>query len=130
MADNSADDENLEPIDEDTVKQFIANQEHELRIRERELELDRETAKQTIEAQKEDRNRHWNYVETRHRRLDFIVPCVIVAVLLFFGVLIWNGHSQIAMQLFRAALYGGGGYWAGQAHGKLKAQNDQTTDTQ
>jgi hypothetical protein len=114
-----------ETVDHDLLERVVEAQvedarvrERELEVRERELELNREEAEASIQAQVEDRENQRDHYNRIHRRKQRYGIALIVIVLIFLGFLVYIGEQQIALELVKLAVYGGGGYWAGKAVGQ------------
>lgn len=89
--------------------------------RRKELESEERHAKRSLEAQMEDRSDkrdHQNRIHERNSRYGLVI---IVLVLIFFGYLVWLGHTEIVYEIVRVLLYGGAGWVAGQSFGRAKA---------
>lgn len=41
------------------------------------------------------------------------------------GYLVWSGNADMAYEVIKLAVYGGGGWASGQAYGKAKGQTEQ-----
>jgi hypothetical protein len=112
-------------LNEETVQAFIASQREqtevqrkELAVREKEIELNKEQATASIQAQIKDRENQRSHQRSLHTQNQRYGAGIAVVVLIFLGVLIWMGERDIALELIRIAVYAGGGYYAGKAVGE------------
>jgi multidrug efflux pump subunit AcrA (membrane-fusion protein) len=119
---------------EETIQNFIEAQledakvrERELDIRERELELNKEQAKASIDAQIEDRKHQREHFDRIHQRKQRYGIALIVLVLLFLGFLVYAGEQEIALELIKLAVFGGGGYYAGKKVGATSGEEAEAS---
>lgn len=113
------------------VKKFVETQEKELEIRQqeiaqrdKELEVEYDLAKRSLDAQERDRDRNRNHFSSfLLRRYIFIGVLTFIAIL-FLGFSLWIGESDIAMEIIKVASYIIAGGLGGYAIGYNKANRD------
>lgn len=119
-------------IDAETLQAFAEAQkedaearQREMQLKEKELEKNERQAKRATEAQLENLSQereHQNRIHKREQRHGIVI---IGFAFLFMGYLVWSGNADMAYEVIKLAVYGGGGWAAGQAYGKAKGQTEQ-----
>lgn len=112
-------------LSEETINEFIEVQredaqirKEELEIRKQELEANREQAKRSLEAQVEDRENHRDYLLNREKIQQRYGSVLALLVFAFLGALVYMEQPQIAMEIVKVVVFGGGGYYAGKMVGQ------------
>lgn len=105
----------------ETRKEELEIERDKQEIRKLELEVEERKAKRALDAQLEDRDRAREFQSEKSRREQRYGVVYFFLLLLFFGYLVWLGHTNIVYEIIRVLLYGGAGWAAGQSYGRATA---------
>ena len=123
---------NLPSLTPEVMQQLAQNQARELQIRAEELQLKKQQdqhgysyAQEALKVQAADRadeRREW----ARSRKHTFAFVIIMVGVVLaFLGFLVAIDKDAVALELIKAAVYLGGGGFAGFYYGKTKGRTEE-----
>ena len=89
--------------------------EEELRLRDRELELNTQFANRSLDAQERDRSRFWDWMADQNRRSERLIVAVLVSAIVFVAMALYAGHPELVEKILYAIFGGLGGYGIGRS---------------
>ncbi len=115
--------------DVDVIRSFLENQSKELELKGREADFkqqqDRNSfqfARETLQAQKEDREKERVAESARLKLLLIFWGAIAVVLCGFFGYALYLGKEQFLTEVLKIILYGGTGSLGGYSWGRYRKQ--------
>lgn len=114
-------------LPEKVLQKFIENQAEEIKLRAQEIELRRQTdknsfeyAKLALEAQAKDLQSQRDTSKNSQTHQYFFITAITAITLVFILIALYFNKDQIVMEIIKAVIYFGGGGASGYVYGKYR----------